>query len=64
MGGLFQCKYWSVCLDFLHTLVLNVPLSAGMTSISRKGIEPSGLVSPAVNLMVLSILIICAMKLS
>ena len=40
----------------LYNLVLSVPLCSGITKVARKGIEPSGLVSSAVNLMALPIL--------
>ena len=38
-------------LDFLYTLVVRVPSSCGVTSVSRNGMEPSCLVSSVVKLM-------------
>ena len=40
---LFKCKYWSVWVGFLFTLVVSVPLCSGMTNVPRNSIEPSAL---------------------
>ena len=48
---LSHCRYWSVWVGFLYTLVVNVPSSWGVTKMSKKGIEPSCLCSSVVNCM-------------
>ena len=40
---LSQCKYWSIQVGFLYTLVVYVPLCTGMINMSKNGIEPSTL---------------------
>ena len=52
---LSHCRYWSVWIGFLKTVVIKLPSDCGMTKVSRKGIEPSALVFSAVNCMPLSI---------
>ena len=46
---LSHCRYWSVWVCFLCTVVAKVPSGYGITSVSRNGIESSGLVSSTVN---------------
>ena len=38
---LSQCKYWSVCVGFLYTVVWLVLFGPVVTLVSRNGIEPS-----------------------
>ena len=44
-------RYKSVWVGFLYTLVVRVPSSCGVTSVSRNGMGPSCLVSSVVKLM-------------
>ena len=37
---LSHCRYWSVWVGFLYTLVVSVPSSWGVTKMSKKGMEP------------------------
>ena len=46
---LSQCKYWSVWVGFLYTVVDKFLSYSGVTWVSRKGIDPSGLVSSVIN---------------
>ena len=46
---LSQCRYRSVCVGFLYTVVLRLPSSFGITNMSRKGMDPSSLWSSLVN---------------
>ena len=46
---LSHCRYWSVCVGFLYTLVDNALSGPGVTSVSREGMKPSGLVYSTVN---------------
>ena len=48
---LSHCKYWSVCVPFLKTVLLRLPSSFGMTNTSRNGRDPSSLCSSQVNWM-------------
>ena len=51
---LSHCKYWSVWVGFLYILVARVPSGHWMTIVSRKGMDPSALVSSTVNWMLWS----------
>ena len=44
-------RYYSVCVGFLYTSVNQVLFVSGVIIVSRKGFEPVGLVSTAVNWM-------------
>ena len=51
-GNVWQlsyCRYRSVCMGFLYTVVLRLPSSFGITNILRKGMDPSSLCSSLVN---------------
>ena len=59
---LSHCKYWSVCVGFLYTVMDSVPSASSLTMVSKKGMEPSSLLSSTVNLIVGSTLLICWRK--
>ena len=44
-----HCRYRSVCVGFLKTVLLRLPSSLGITNTSRKGMDPSSLCSSQVN---------------
>ena len=46
---LSHCRYRSVCVGFLKTVLLRLPSSLGVTNTSRKGMDPSSLYSSQVN---------------
>ena len=46
---LFHCRYKSVCVGFLYTLVFKLPSSLIVTIVSKKGMEPSLLLASLVN---------------
>ena len=51
MWSLSQCKYWSIWVCFLYTVVDNILSGSGVTTVSRKGFDPSGLVFSVLNLI-------------
>ena len=57
---LSQCRYFSVWVRFLGTVVARLPLGWGMTKVSTKAMEPSPLVSSAVNCMLSLKELICS----
>ena len=59
-----HCKYWSVWVGFLYTVVTKLPSDYGMTSVSKKDMEPSALVFSAVNWMPSSKELMCCRNLS
>ena len=59
---LSHCKYWSVCVGFLYTMIDNVPSASGLTMVSKKGMDPSSLLSPTVNFTTGSTLFMCWRK--
>ena len=59
---LSHCKYWSVCVDFLYTVMDREPSTSGLTIVSKKGMEASSLLSSTVNLMAGSTLFMCCRK--
>ena len=61
---LSPCRYKSVWVGFLYTLVLKLPSGHGVTKVSRKGMDPSSLVSSIVNWIFSSMEFIWLMKLS
>ena len=61
---LSHLRYKSVCVCFLNTDVLRLPSSSGVTSISRKGMDPSSLVSSQVNCIFGFMEFKCSRKLS
>ena len=60
---LSHCRYWSVWVEFLYTVIDNVLSASGLTVVSKKGIALSSLLSSIVNLMAGSTLSICSRKL-
>ena len=46
---LSHCKYWSVRVGFLYTVMDRPPFSSGFTMVSKKGMEPSSLLSSTVK---------------
>ena len=48
---LSHCKYWSVWVGFLYTVMDRLPSSSGFIMVSKKGMEPSSLLSSTVNFM-------------
>ena len=46
-------------VGFLYTFVVKVPSDWGVTNMSKKGIEPSGLASSTVNWMEVSTVLMC-----
>ena len=59
---LSHCRYWSVCVGFLYTVMDRVPSASGLTTVSKKGMDPSSLLSSTVNLMAGSTLLMCWRK--
>ena len=59
---LSHCKYWSVWVGFLYTVMDRLPFSSGFTMVSKKGMEPSSLLSSTVNFMAGSTLLMCCRK--
>ena len=59
---LSHCKYWSVCVGFLYTVMDREPSASGLTIVSKKGMEPSSLLSSTVNLRAGSTLLMCWRK--
>ena len=59
---LSHCKYWSVWVGFLYTVMDRPPFSSGFTMVSKKGMEPSSLLSSTVNFMAGSTLLMCWRK--
>ena len=52
-------RYWSVWDGFLYRLEVSILLCSDMTNMSKSGIETSAPVSSIVNVMALSMLLIC-----
>ena len=61
---LSHCKYKSVCVGFLYTVVNRGLSGWGKTTVSRKGRDPSGLASSVVDWMCGSMLLICSRNFS
>ena len=59
---LSHCKCWSVCVGFLYTVMDREPSTSDLTILSKKGMEPSSLLSCTVNLMAGSTLLMCWRK--
>ena len=59
---LSHCRYWSVWVVFLYTVMDRPPFSSGFTIVSQKGMEPSSLLSSTVNFMAGSALLMCWRK--
>ena len=59
---LSHCKYWSVCVGVLYTVIDSVPSASGLTIVSKKGMEPSSLLSSTVNFIAGSTLLMCWRK--
>ena len=61
---LSHSKYRSVWVGFLYTLVVKELSGSGITRVSKKGMDPSALVSSTVKLMFGSMLLMCLWSLS
>ena len=59
---LFHCRYWSVWVGFLYTVMDRPPFFSGFTMVSKKGMEPSSLLSSTVNFMAGSTQLMCWRK--
>ena len=59
---LSHCRYWSVRVGFLYIVMDRAPFSSGFTMVSKKGMEPSSLLSSTVNFMAGSTLLMCWRK--
>ena len=59
---LSHCKYWYVWVGFLYTVMDSVPSASGLTMLSKKGKDPSSLLSSTVNFMAGSRLLMCWRK--
>ena len=59
---LSHCQYWSVCVGFLYTVMDSSPSASGLTMVSKKGMEPSSLLSSTVKLMAGSTPLMCWRK--
>ena len=59
---LSHCKYWSVWVGFLYTVMDRLPSTSGFTMVSTKGMEPSSLLSSTVNFIAGSTLFMCCRK--
>ena len=57
-----HCKYWSVWVGLLYTVMDSVPSASGLTMVSKKGMDPSSLLSSTVSLMAGSTLFMCRRK--
>ena len=45
------CKYWSMCVGFLYTVMDSLPSFSGFTMVPKKGMAPSSLLFSTVNCM-------------
>ena len=59
---LSHCRYWSVWVGFLYTVMDRPPFSSGFTMVPKKGMEPSSLLSSTVNFIIGLTLLICWRK--
>ena len=56
---LSHCRYCSVWVGFLYTVIDSFPLASGLTVVSKKQMAPSSLLFSTVNWMVGSTLLMC-----
>ena len=59
---LSHCKYWSVCVGFLYTVIDILPPVSGFTMVSKKEMALSSWLSSTVNCMARSTLLMCCGK--
>ena len=59
---LSHCRYWSMWVGFLYTVIDNVFSASGFTRVSKKGMAPSSPVSSTVNFMAGSTLLMWPRK--
>ena len=52
-------RYWSVWVGFLYTIMDRLPSTSGFTMVSKKGMEPSSLLSSTVNSIAGPTLLMC-----
>ena len=55
-------RYCSVWVGFLYTVIDRLPSLSGLTMVSKNGMAPSSLLSPTVNFMTRTILLMCSRK--
>ena len=54
---LSHCRYCSIWVGFLYTVIDSLPSASGLTMVSKKGIAPSSLLFSTVNFMARSTLL-------
>ena len=59
---LSHCRNWSVCVGFLYTVMDRPSSTSGLTIVSKKGMDPSSLLSSTVNLIAGSTLLMSCRK--
>ena len=59
---LSHCRYWSVWVGFLYTVIDRLPSASGLTMVSKKGKATSSLLFSTVNWMAVSTLFMCCSK--
>ena len=59
---LSHCRYWSVWVGFLYTVMDRSPPTSGITMVSNKGMAPSSLLFSTVNWIAGSTLLMCCRK--
>ena len=57
-----HCKYWSMWIGFLYTVVYSLPSVSGFTMVSMKGMAPFSLLFSTVNCMAGLTLLTCCRK--
>ena len=59
---LSHCRYWSMWVGFLYTVMYSVLSASGLTMVSKKGVAPFSLLSSTVKIMAGSTLLMCYRK--
>ena len=59
---LSHCRYWSVWVGFLYTVIDSFPSASGLTMVSKKAMGPASLLFFTVNWMARSTLLMCCRK--
>ena len=57
-----HCKYWSMCVGFLYTVMDSLPSFSTFTMVSKKGMAPSSLLFSTVKCIAGSTLLMCCRK--
>ena len=60
---LSHCKYWSICVSCLYTVIDSSPSVSGFTMVYKKGMAPSSLLFSTVNCVAGLTLLMCCRKL-